>query len=541
MLPLGRRRRAGRDVIEAIARARLPLAQGEGRHLARLRHRALPAGPRALRRRRVPGRRFQRRLDRASTRMTAIAGLAELRARRSSSSPSPPRRPRGDGRRVGRSASRSSPTSRSTRSTTSSRSSGASAADALNVYVGKAGGMEKAVRQMRTAAAFGIPSILGSNGEMGLGAAAQVHVACAVESLAPFPSDIIGHHYYDEDILETPLGHRRRRGATARRARPRRAAVGGDQPPVLVSDPVVGCSAHDRRRPHAYAQPPRRGAGRGAVVNTAWRPDRPVVASTTWADHDAAQREGGVDVSLVFNIATRTVGGAGVVVDLARVNDSTAEFVRGRPGPAHRLLLGRPGAPGRHGRARALRRRPGPAGHQARAPTTRTSSRSANPPSASTDRPRQHGMPILFHQGTSPIRTAPLRYAHPMVMDEIAIAFPDLRVVMAHLGPSLAGRHDRGHPQAPPRLRGRISAGFYRPWSFYQAMRLATEWGVLPKLLFGSDFPVATARETIDGTRARERRPCRHQRPAARARWTPSRTSSSVTRSRSWGWSGRAP
>jgi muconate cycloisomerase len=82
---------------------------------------------------------------------------------------------------------------------------GAGAADALNVYVGKAGGMERAVRQMRTAAVFGIPSIVGSNGEMGLGAAAQVHVACAVEALAPFPSDIIGHHYYDEDILETPI------------------------------------------------------------------------------------------------------------------------------------------------------------------------------------------------------------------------------------------------------------------------------------------------------------------------------------------------
>jgi L-alanine-DL-glutamate epimerase-like enolase superfamily enzyme len=79
------------------------------------------------------------------------------------------------------------------------------AADALNVYVGKASGMERAVRQMRTAAVFGIPSILGSNGEMGLGAAAQIHVACAVEQLAPFPSDIIGHHYYDEDILESPL------------------------------------------------------------------------------------------------------------------------------------------------------------------------------------------------------------------------------------------------------------------------------------------------------------------------------------------------
>jgi L-alanine-DL-glutamate epimerase-like enolase superfamily enzyme len=82
---------------------------------------------------------------------------------------------------------------------------GAGAADALNVYVGKASGMERAVREIRTAAAFGVPSILGSNGEMGLGAAAQIHVACAVESLAPFPSDIIGHHYYEEDILDAPL------------------------------------------------------------------------------------------------------------------------------------------------------------------------------------------------------------------------------------------------------------------------------------------------------------------------------------------------
>ena len=29
---------------------------------------------------------------------------------------------------------------------------------------------------------------------------------------------------------------------------------------------------------------------------------------------------------------------------------------------------------------------------------------------------------------------APLRYAHPLVMDEIAIRFPDLTVVMAHIG-----------------------------------------------------------------------------------------------------------
>jgi L-alanine-DL-glutamate epimerase-like enolase superfamily enzyme len=40
---------------------------------------------------------------------------------------------------------------------------------------------------------------------MGLGAAAQVHVTCAARSLAPIPSDIIGHLYYDEDILVSPV------------------------------------------------------------------------------------------------------------------------------------------------------------------------------------------------------------------------------------------------------------------------------------------------------------------------------------------------
>ena len=79
------------------------------------------------------------------------------------------------------------------------------AADALNVYVGMSGGMSRAVQAIRMAAVFGIGSIVGSNGEMGVGAAAQLHVACAVEQLGPFPSDIIGHHYYEQDILEEPL------------------------------------------------------------------------------------------------------------------------------------------------------------------------------------------------------------------------------------------------------------------------------------------------------------------------------------------------
>ena len=80
----------------------------------------------------------------------------------------------------------------------------ARAADALNIYVGKSGGLEQAVRAMDTATTFGLDAIIGSNGEFGIGAAAQIHVGCAAQRVGPYPSDIIGHHYYDEDVLAQP-------------------------------------------------------------------------------------------------------------------------------------------------------------------------------------------------------------------------------------------------------------------------------------------------------------------------------------------------
>jgi L-alanine-DL-glutamate epimerase-like enolase superfamily enzyme len=81
----------------------------------------------------------------------------------------------------------------------------AGAADVVSVYVGKSAGLERALLAMRTLAVFGVDSLLGSNGEMGLGAAAQLHVACASERLSGFPSDIIGQLYYDEETLREPV------------------------------------------------------------------------------------------------------------------------------------------------------------------------------------------------------------------------------------------------------------------------------------------------------------------------------------------------
>jgi L-Ala-D/L-Glu epimerase len=73
------------------------------------------------------------------------------------------------------------------------------AADTVSIYVGKSSGLRRAVAAARTASSLGAGVVIGSNGEMDLGAAAQLHVACACEHLGVLPSGIIGHHFYDDD------------------------------------------------------------------------------------------------------------------------------------------------------------------------------------------------------------------------------------------------------------------------------------------------------------------------------------------------------
>ena len=110
----------------------------------------------------------------------------------------------------------------------------------------------------------------------------------------------------------------------------------------------------------------------------------------------------------------------------------------------------------------------------------------------------QLGIPINIHQGTSFVRPGPLKYANPILLEDIAIACPDLRIVISHLG----------HPwedecvvliRKHPNLYSNISALHYRPLRHYQGFMSAIEYGVEHKLIFGSDFPSATPAQVIAG------------------------------------------
>ncbi len=110
------------------------------------------------------------------------------------------------------------------------------------------------------------------------------------------------------------------------------------------------------------------------------------------------------------------------------------------------------------------------------------------------------GIPVNIHQGTSFVRPGPLKYANPVLLEDIAIACPKLRIVIAHMG----------HPwedecivliRKHPNLYANVSALHYRPLRHYHAFMSAIEYGVEHKLILGSDFPSATLAQVIAGQR----------------------------------------
>ena len=111
------------------------------------------------------------------------------------------------------------------------------------------------------------------------------------------------------------------------------------------------------------------------------------------------------------------------------------------------------------------------------------------------------GLPILLHQATCYNREAPLKYANPIYFDDIAIKYPDLTLIFAHLGYPWT-KETLHVVRKHPRLYTDISFTCVRPWEFYNALIYYEEWGVLDKVLFGSDFPAAaTSEETMEMVR----------------------------------------
>lgn len=107
-------------------------------------------------------------------------------------------------------------------------------------------------------------------------------------------------------------------------------------------------------------------------------------------------------------------------------------------------------------------------------------------------------LPVLLHTGTTFVAQAPIEYTLPRKLDQVAIRYPQLKMILAHLSHPFEGECAaviRKHPN----LFADISALHYRPFQLYHSLMLMQEYGIWDKLLFGTDYPFTTVNATIEG------------------------------------------
>lgn len=107
------------------------------------------------------------------------------------------------------------------------------------------------------------------------------------------------------------------------------------------------------------------------------------------------------------------------------------------------------------------------------------------------------GIPVMFHQAAAFATQSVLEYGNPVLLDKVARTYPNLRIILAHLGQPWVEETVqmlRKHKN----VFSDLSARYYRRWQFYNAMRLALDYGVTDQLLFGSDFPMQTTSAAVD-------------------------------------------
>lgn len=113
---------------------------------------------------------------------------------------------------------------------------------------------------------------------------------------------------------------------------------------------------------------------------------------------------------------------------------------------------------------------------------------------------QKNNLPLTMHMGTTFGRNAPIDEGRPLNVDTVALRYPDLKMIMAHMG----------HPwyeecivvaRKQPNVYCEVSALHYRPWQFYNILICAQEYTIhnRGKIFWGTDFPFTTVGASIEG------------------------------------------
>lgn len=114
------------------------------------------------------------------------------------------------------------------------------------------------------------------------------------------------------------------------------------------------------------------------------------------------------------------------------------------------------------------------------------------------EKAQELGVPIMIHTGTALVMGCRAKHVHPLMIDDVAFDFPDLKIICAHLGGwnymdvhSLLVRH--------PNVYADLSAWPLHPQYIDLVPWALFEDTVPDKILYGSDYPAGqTPKEALE-------------------------------------------
>jgi predicted TIM-barrel fold metal-dependent hydrolase len=104
-------------------------------------------------------------------------------------------------------------------------------------------------------------------------------------------------------------------------------------------------------------------------------------------------------------------------------------------------------------------------------------------------------VPVMLHQAASGSAVTRIKYGHPMYLEDVVMDFPELKVCIAHMGFPWT-EEALVLLRKSPNMYMDLSA-IPRPTILTWNLVKAKEYGVIHKLMFGSDYPFYGPRKNL--------------------------------------------
>jgi predicted TIM-barrel fold metal-dependent hydrolase len=128
----------------------------------------------------------------------------------------------------------------------------------------------------------------------------------------------------------------------------------------------------------------------------------------------------------------------------------------------------------------------------------------------------EYDVPVMIHAGDTFTEKGRLKYAHPLEIDEVAVEYPDLKIVICHLGNpwlrdcmEVVYKNKNVHADISGLVLGDFTSKFER-WLRKQIDEVLLHVGDPSYLLYGTDWPLASMESYVE-LMSRVSLPARHK------------------------------